>query len=83
VYLYPKGITEMKRLIVDPQIKSVHSGYRDQGIGIISLFIKKIIQHLCQFADFFNEIIRFGKRFKVNIADNCFIKFKLFHRVVE
>jgi len=37
-YLYSPGLrgASIKRLSIDPQIKSVHSGYRDQSIGIKS-----------------------------------------------
>ena len=36
----PEGITELKRLSNDPQIKSAHSEYRNQAIGIISIQLK-------------------------------------------
>ena len=36
MFIYPDGITELKRLTIDPQVKSVHSGYTDQTIGIMS-----------------------------------------------
>ena len=32
-----KGITEIKRLSIDSQIKSAHGGYWDQGIGNIGI----------------------------------------------
>lgn len=34
--MYPEGITDLKRLTIDPQVKSVHRGYTDQTIGIMS-----------------------------------------------
>jgi len=34
--LIPKGIAEMKRLSIDPQIKSAFSGYHEQVIRIMS-----------------------------------------------
>ena len=32
-----EGITEMKRLSIDCQIKSAHNGYRNQTFGIMSI----------------------------------------------
>ena len=42
MYLYPEEITEKKRLLrfsID-QILSAHSGYREQGIGFMSIRLK-------------------------------------------
>ncbi len=37
----------MSRLSIDPQIKSAHSGYRDQAIGIMSIQCKSSQLGIC------------------------------------
>ena len=42
VILLHGGTNEMKRLSIDHQIKRAHGAYRYQGIGILSINVKKL-----------------------------------------
>ena len=68
--LVREEITEMKKLTIDPQIKSVHSGYQDMKIGILNIQQKlPSSDHLTYF-----ESKTYGKKtplFKGVFKDQC------------
>ena len=66
--MYPEGITDLKRLTIDPQVKSVHRGYTDQTIGIMSSSIHtKVTSSKAQFKEFEPRF-----KFKSRLKYGCF-----------